>query len=308
MLAVDMDGTLLGADGQVSPRTLAALNAAIASGIRVVVATGRRHSYAMRQLRSLGLDSTQTLVSSNGAVVRTLDAELISQTFLNRDLARRICGHLGEFRDALVLTFDCVGTDGEDRRGALVIEHLAELHNSIGRWMQANEPYLERVQPIEQALLDREPIQMMFCGTIARMRSAEGRLLELPGIAASDGDRDPAAPNGAVTLHRTEYPDRDLSLLDILPAGCSKGAALLALAADWRIPASAMMAIGDNWNDLSMLRVAGHPVLMANAPPELHELAATHRWQIAPAHTEEGVAQILEALLAPEPVGAAPNR
>ena len=54
MIAVDMDGTLLGADGQVSARNLAALKAAEAAGVEVVVATGRRHCYAMRQLQGAG--------------------------------------------------------------------------------------------------------------------------------------------------------------------------------------------------------------------------------------------------------------
>ncbi len=47
MIALDMDGTLLNGDGKVSPRNLAALRAAEATGVEIVVATGRRHSYAM---------------------------------------------------------------------------------------------------------------------------------------------------------------------------------------------------------------------------------------------------------------------
>src|ERR1700685_4251005 len=63
-----------------------------------------------------------------------------------------LCAHIEEFRNALVLTFDRVGPDGEDTRGALVVEHLEELHSSIGRWMAANEPYIAHVNPIEDAL------------------------------------------------------------------------------------------------------------------------------------------------------------
>lgn len=74
MVAVDMDGTLLGADGHVSARNLAALKAAERAGVEVVVATGRRHSFAMRVLRGLGLREENGLISSNGAVVRTLGA------------------------------------------------------------------------------------------------------------------------------------------------------------------------------------------------------------------------------------------
>src|SRR5580704_15148427 len=92
MIAIDMDGTLLGDDGRVSSRNLAALLAAEAAGIEVVVATGRRHSYAMRVLRPLGLHHASILVSSNGTVTRTLGSntpgaepiasELIARTHL----------------------------------------------------------------------------------------------------------------------------------------------------------------------------------------------------------------------------------
>ncbi len=184
MFAVDMDGTLLGADGQVSPRNLAALKAAERAGVEVVVATGRRHCYAMRQLRGLGLREENALISSNGTVVRTIGSRLLERALLPTETAVWLCGHVEEFRNSLVMTFDKVGPDGEDSRGALVVEALEELNASIGRWMAANEPYIVHVSPIERALEGDAPIQMMLCGTVERMRRAEARLLEHPGVSA----------------------------------------------------------------------------------------------------------------------------
>ena len=335
MIAIDMDGTLLGEDGRVSPRNLAALLAAEAAGIEVVVATGRRHSYAMRVLRPLGLHHASALVSSNGTITRTLGSfgtetiasELIARTNLPHSTALWLCDHIDEFRNALVLTFDRVGPDGDDARGALVVEHLDELNASIGRWMAANEPYIAHVNPIESALdatgLSADaPIQAMLCGTLERMARAEARLLEHPGVTASGhpSGRSGATMNGAgsgapsrpvpsqpvaspdepeaiITLHRTEYPDRDLSILDILPAGCSKGAALLSLATVRGIGADQIMAIGDNWNDVSMLEVAGTAVLMDNAPEDLKELARSRGWRLGLSNRADGVAEAIEAAL-----------
>ena len=84
MIAVDMDGTLLGSDGKVSTRNLAALKAAELAGVEVVVATGRRHCYAMRQLRGLGLSEENALISSNGTVTRTLGTTLIERNLMPR--------------------------------------------------------------------------------------------------------------------------------------------------------------------------------------------------------------------------------
>lgn len=311
MLAVDMDGTLLGSDGRVSPRNLAALKAAERAGVEIVVATGRRHSYAMHQLRGLGLRDENALISSNGAVTRTLDAKLLERTLLPQATAEWLCGHMGEFRSSLLVTFDRVGADGDDTRGALVVEAMEELTASIGRWMAANEPYIEAVVPIEEALGRDGLIQMMLAGPIDRMRQAEARLIASPRVAAvgltplgrhevrreeppSEVDRmqtmDAAKVQSEAALHRTEYPERNLSIVDILPAGCSKGVALLELARDRGVAREEILAIGDNWNDLSMLEAAGHAVLMGNAPGDLKAIARERGWGMGLRHDEDGVA------------------
>jgi hydroxymethylpyrimidine pyrophosphatase-like HAD family hydrolase len=352
LIAVDMDGTLLGETSQVSPRNLAALFSAHAAGIEVVVATGRRHAYAMRVLRPLELPHACALISSNGAVTRTLGAppklgsggienplgaqsvralcgrmgetvptELIARTHMSPETALWLCGHLGEYRDALVLTFDTVAADGpshgDDTRGALVVERFEGLYGSLARWMDANAAYIAQVDPIENALQpENPPIQAMLCGTPERMRAAEAHLLLDPRVVAVGHTsvpypQSPGAPSMTVLsswvgennfkpilgLHRTEYPARDLSILDILPAGCSKGAALLSLAASRGIEASEILAIGDNWNDVSMLEVAGSALLMDNAPDDLKQLAHQRGWPVGASHRDDGVAVAIEYAL-----------
>ncbi|HTH53801.1 MAG TPA: HAD family hydrolase [Edaphobacter sp.] len=229
MIAVDVDGTLLGPDGQVSARNLAALKAAERSGVEVVIATGRRHSYAMKVLRGLELGEENGLISSNGAVIRTVGARLLERTLLEAETAEWLVRHMGEFRKSLLITFDRVQADGDDVRGALVVEEMEDLQGSIGKWMAANEPYIERVIPMEDALGREGMIQMMLCGTIERMRQAEERLLSDPkvlGVGLSPLRRSEVRREGAglrakaqaeAALHRTEYPERDLSIVDILP-------------------------------------------------------------------------------------------
>ena len=106
----------------------------------------------------------------------------------------------------------------------------------------------------------------MLCGPVSRMREAEARLLEHPGVVPVGASE--THPNAVLTLHRTEYPDRDLSIVDILPAGCSKATAIARLAESQGITPAEVLAIGDNWNDLPMLAFAGQQVVMANAPAD----------------------------------------
>jgi HAD superfamily hydrolase (TIGR01484 family) len=293
MIAVDLDGTLLGADGRVGVRNLAALKAAEEAGIYVAIATGRRHCYALHVLRGLGLMDETLLVSSNGAVVRDFGSALIERTLMGKDTAEWLCGHLGEFRNALVVTFDRVQPNGEDTRGALVVEELEDLQGSIAHWMRNNERYIEHVRPIEGCLRADAPIQMMLCGTVERMRRAEARMAESPEVAGVGHSK----AGAGISLNRTEYPARDLSIVDILPAGCSKGAALLRLAEARGFGADQIMAIGDNWNDLSMLEVAGFPVLMGNAPADLQATARERGWISTCGHDLDGVAEAIYAAL-----------
>ena len=293
MIALDLDGTLLGADGRVSTRNLAALLAAEEAGIYVAIATGRRHCYALHVLRGIGLRDETILVSSNGAVVRSFASDLIERTLMEKDTAEWLCRHLGEFRNALVVTFDRVQPDGEDSKGALVVEEFEDLQGSIAHWMRNNDRYIAHVRPIEDSLKDDAPIQMMLCGTVERMRHAEAHMAGQPQVAGVGIHK----PGAMITLNRTEYPARDLSIVDILPAGCSKGSALVRLAEARGFGADEIMAIGDNWNDLSMLEVAGFPVLMGNAPLDLHAMAFERNWVTTGENHADGVAEAIYSAL-----------
>ncbi len=154
------------------------------------------------------------------------------------------------------------------------------------RGMKTNRKAIEVVKPLESALVDGEdPIQGMAAGSIGMMKDAE------KALKASEWGAECEAV-------RTEYPARDLSILDLLPPGISKGWALERLAARLGVDRQEIMAIGDNWNDATMLEWAGQGIVMANAAPELRALAKTLGWKEAPSNDEDGVAVVLEAALA----------
>ncbi len=132
---------------------------------------------------------------------------------------------------------------------------MRELEISIRRWLEKNLKYIDFVIPIENAIVT-DPVQAMFCGPIARMHQALAAL-EACGF------------NHQITVLRTEYPVRDLSIVDVLNQGCSKGHALERWATYRGIGREQVMAIGDNYNDIEMLAFAGYPVIMGNASEEL---------------------------------------
>jgi len=176
-----------------------------------------------------------------------------------------------EFRGQTVVTFDNEST------GTIVIEHLRELEGSIRRWLEKNMEYIQFVIPIEDALTT-DPVQAMFCGPIELMQRARGVLggCGLP-----------------ITVLRTEYPGRDLSIVDVLNAGCSKGHALERWANYRGIQRDQVMAVGDNYNDIEMLTFAGRPFIMGNASAEL----LGRGWTLTRSNAESGVAAAIELML-----------
>ena len=284
MIAIDMDGTLVHPAGHVTEANQDAIRRAQRAGARIVIATGRRHSYAMKILRSVTLQPDDIVLSSNGTVARTVSGRLLFRHALPLETVRWLCAQLGDFRDSFVLTFDLLGSHGEDMPGALVLEQLDSLHGSIRSWMEANAPYIRRVQPIEDALTNGDagtPIQAMLCSGIGRMLQAEALLQ--------------ATHDNRLALYRTEYPDKDLCILDILPHGCSKGSGLLRLLTMSGLTPGSLMGLGDNWNDVPMLELARWPVLMGNAPAALRTLAEERGWAISERHESDAVAHALTA-------------
>jgi Cof subfamily protein (haloacid dehalogenase superfamily) len=271
LLALDVDGTLLNSQFEISAADLLALRNVHAAGAEIVLCTGRRHTFAMPIAQLLGFDVW--MCSSNGAVTRSSRGEWFHRDLLPADVAREFCRHMLEFRGGMVLTFD------QDGRGALAVERTDELQRTVQRWVEKNKQYIQVSIPIESALT-RDPIQAMVCGTVERMQAAERRLSEFSELAS-------------VTVLKTQYDHRDLCLVDVLNRDCSKGHAVDRWATHRGFRREEVMAIGDNFNDVEMLELAGIPVVMGNASAELKNRG----WMETRTNDESGVAAAIEAVI-----------
>lgn len=269
LIAIDIDGTLLSPKFHISETDLSTLRRAHAQGVEVILVTGRRHAFALPIAQQLGFDLW--LISSNGAVTRSLAGETFHRDLLPEPTCRKLVGQMQEFRGQAVLTFDSNGP------GTIVVERLDKLEASIQRWLEKNMQYIQFVVPIEDALTT-DPVQAMFCGPVADMQRVL-RALDSCGLP--------------ITVLRTEYPGRDLSIIDVLNAGCSKGHALERWANYRGITREQVMAIGDNYNDIEMLAFAGHPFIMGNASEELRGRG----WKLTRSNAESGVAAAIEHVL-----------
>jgi len=123
LLAADIDGTLLNPEFHISDVDMAALRRAHQEGVEVILVTGRRHMFALPIAKQLGFDLW--LISSNGAVTRSLAGETFHRDMLPAETCRKLCTTMREFRGNMVLTFDI------ESKGAVVLEDMRELNESI---------------------------------------------------------------------------------------------------------------------------------------------------------------------------------
>ncbi len=271
LLAVDLDGTLLGPDSQITPRTRAALECAIREyDVAVVVATGRRFHSARPIAQNVGL--TTPLVTHNGALVKDIATSAVHYYQpLELHVARELLA-LGKAYGA-----DTIVLDDPEGDGRIVTDGVSERNAALRYYLELNRRYVHEVDDLRTSVT--APVtQVMFCGPCVPMQ-------ELAQILERD-------VTGARLL-MTTYPHNDMTILDLMHPACSKAAGIAYVAAQLGVEPEAILAVGDNYNDLDMLRYAGRGILMGNAEPELKALG----FELTAPNTEDGVAQVIETYI-----------
>jgi HAD superfamily hydrolase (TIGR01484 family) len=257
LVATDLDGTLVHSDGSVTARTRAALVAAEQAGVEVVFVTGRPLRWAEEVFEHVG--GHGLAIVSNGALVW--------------DVARAAVHRMRPIDPA-------TGVEVTRRIRAAVPGSSFAVETLDGIALEPQ--FLER-HPVPDGSA-RGPIEQIFAAPAvkllarheelgwqefwSRAEEAAGDLVEITWSSAS-------------------------TLLEISARGVTKASTLAMLCEDRGILAEQVLALGDMPNDLPMLAWAGTSYAMANAHPSVRD-AADH---VAPANDEDGVAQVIEALL-----------
>ena len=272
LIALDIDGTIVGDDHVIGPRTLAAVRAAMERDVAVSLITGRMVSSALRFARELGL--TGPVVGYQGGLIRAMPepesrrlGRLLMHTPLPADVARDIVGwtreqgldpHVNHLERFILRADDPSADDYSAFMGARA-ELVPDLIDAIRH-------------PVTKVLAVGEPPEPERVAPIAR--------------AAFAGRAD-------VTISHPRF-------LEFVAPGVSKGRAVRWLARRLRIPLAATLAIGDQWNDVEMLGEVGHGTAMPSAPAEVRAVAR----YIAPPLADEGAAAVIEQLVLAEPQAA----
>jgi len=278
LLALDIDGTLVGRDLVLRERTIAAVRAARARGVRVSLVTGRMASSAMRFVAQLGLDDP--VVAYQGALIRAMPARERLERW-RASGAESLPPPVGRALRHTPLPAAVARETVLWSRAKGLDPHANHLERFI---IRADDPRIEDYSAFMGARAELVPdLPAALTHPVTKVLAVgEARL---PLALLDDARRDFAGRADATISHPR--------FLEFVAPGVSKGRALRWLARRAGVPIEHTMAIGDQWNDLEMLAAAGHGVAMPSAPLEVRVAAG----YLAPPVEEEGAATVIEALV-----------
>lgn len=267
VIAMDLDGTALNHQKQLTERTRAAIQNAAKSGIQIVVATGRTFSSLAPEV--LAMPEITCAITSNGAVVNRIpDGAVLLHNYPNPETVSEIAGMIQEEK---IDTEVCTG--GQAYIGQSYYERVLE--GKTNRDVQYVKTTRHPVPDIYQFLLERrvaiENINLNF-KTLEEKQQWQQRFQKLPGVTPTSSFLFNVELGGATT---------------------SKAHALQALLDEWQMTSQQVMAFGDSENDLGMIQLAGIGVAMANGMEEVKQAADL----LAESNEEDGVAKIIEQLI-----------
>lgn len=267
VIAMDLDGTALNHQKQLTERTRSAIQNAAKSGIQIVVATGRTFSSLAPEV--LAMPEITCAITSNGAVVNRIpDGAVLLHNYPNPETVSEIAGMIQEEK---IDTEVCTG--GQAYIGQSYYDRVLE--GKTNRDVQYVKTTRHPVPDIYQFLLQHrvaiENINLNF-KTLEEKQQWQQRFQKLPGVTPTSSFLFNVELGGATT---------------------SKAHALQALLDEWQMTSQQVMAFGDSENDLGMIQLAGIGVAMANGMEEVKQAADL----LAESNEEDGVAKIIEQLI-----------
>lgn len=262
LLALDIDGTILDINGEVPPRTRAAVVAAAQAGVQVVLATGRGIEAALPVADFLGL-TRGWMVCANGALTVRLDPQLKGTPSLP-----------GGYEITNSVTFDPTTAIGRMHQ---VLPEAIFAVEMPGRGFLTSADFppgelIENTTTVSLEQLSSQPVSRV--------------IVRAPGMALADFE---VAVRSA-GLHAVEYAIGWTAWLDVNAAGVSKASALDALVSGLGVKHT--VAMGDGANDLEMLRWADLSVAMGSAPARVKNATSV----VTEPVWHEGAAIVLAAL------------
>lgn len=268
-LVLDIDGTLLDDEEQLSPRTLTAIASARRTGVKVMLATGRSHDGVREIAHRLELD-VPSVVLNGAAVYCRHEDRLIERFTLDPALVERLIGYAGS-HSLLAVVASAAGQFARPPR-----PHELELLAGFSQLSVLAEQELPRTDALRMTLFS-------LCHA-----SSEALLTELRAVASSYV----AYYTHFALAALAGFRDSRAQVVDVQPDCLGKAEALRLLERRHGIAAERVVAVGDAGNDLPMLGAAGLGVAMGNASDAVKQVAN----RVIGTNNSDALARLIETL------------
>ncbi len=280
LLVLDVDGTVMTSAHEVSEVARDAVRRLRAAGVRVMLATGRRYRDTLAVARCLGIDVP--LVTASGALVKRLadHATLARAEFAPGVLPGVLARVVAAGHEAILYS------DSYTRGFDFHCRSLADASDESAAYGGGLREYLGRNRDLAQVLPDLHaaPPEDVFAGFVMGPQESMAKL-ETELLAAFPGQ---------LSMHTIKSPRYRDWMCEIAPAGVTKWSGVTAVAADWGIAADEICAVGDDVNDIPMIRGAGLGIAMGNARPEVVQVADA----VVGTNDGPGIADVADMILA----------
>jgi hydroxymethylpyrimidine pyrophosphatase-like HAD family hydrolase len=284
LLVLDVDGTVTNSRHEISQGTCDAVARIRAAGIRVVLATGRRYRDTLPVAARLGIEDP--LITASGALVkRTSDHVTLARAEFGPGVLEGVVADIVAAGHEPVLYSDSFADGFDFHCRSLTVAPTPT--GDAERGVLGLAEYLERNRDLARVMPDLH--WTLPPGVFAGF--AMGTHRAMLDLEASLDGRFP----GQLSLHTIRSPRYLNWMCEIAPVGVTKWSGVLALAREWGIGAAEICAVGDDVNDLPMIRGAGMGIAMGNAQPEV--LAAADR--IVGRQDDDGLVDVADLLLGP---------
>lgn len=271
-----MDGTVCDSRHRVTAATVAAIGRVREAGIRVLLATGRRYRDTLPVTAALGIDGP--VITASGALVKdSRDHATLSRAAFDADVLVGALGMIVDRGHEPIVYTDSYA-DGFDF-------HCRALPDTVGPWKGVDE-YLERNRSLAAIRpdLERAPPVGVFAGFTMGSREA---MLDLEATLH-------ASWPGRLSLHTIRSPRYLEWMCEIAPAGVTKWSGIGTIAARLGVGAEEICAVGDDVNDLPMIRHAGLGIAMGNATAPVRDAADL----VVASADDGGIEEVANLLLA----------
>lgn len=281
LIVSDMDGTLIGEHMSISQGNKSAIDYALNKGVPFAIATGRHLKEALPVLQKTGISCP--LITANGAAIYNTAGTLTNVFAIPKKTVAHILETARQYDDDLLVELSTVET--------MVTDNPEKSFKMLERFVRAHLPESDEETILQTLKIEKEHLTTEVVPSLEQLveQSDDATVLKFFITEMTNTNALAAFKKQLLHLDNIVITSSHPTNIEINAIDATKGNAVAALAQSLTIPMDNVMALGDNFNDVSMLSRVGYGIAMANADDAVKNVAR----YVTSSNLEDGVAKAI---------------